>query len=71
MMQLKKNGDFFTLALRAHKEHVLITYTKHRYSYGQMIDQFPSRFLHEIPESFNTTGRLFILELAASESVLR
>lgn len=32
------------------KEHLLITHTKHRYSYGQMIDQIPSRFLHEIPQ---------------------
>lgn len=31
------------------KEHLLITHTKHRYSYGQMIDQLPSRFLREIP----------------------
>jgi len=31
------------------KEHLLITYTKHRYSYGQMIDQLPSPFLQEIP----------------------
>jgi ATP-dependent DNA helicase UvrD/PcrA len=32
------------------KEQLLITHTKHRYSYGQMIDQFPSRFLNEIPQ---------------------
>ena len=33
------------------KEHLLITHTKHRYSYGQMIDQIPSRFLREIPQN--------------------
>jgi DNA helicase II / ATP-dependent DNA helicase PcrA len=31
------------------REHLLITHTKHRYSYGQMVDQFPSPFLAEIP----------------------
>jgi DNA helicase-2/ATP-dependent DNA helicase PcrA len=30
------------------KEHLLITTTKHRYSYGQMVNQSPSPFLQEI-----------------------
>jgi len=41
----------FYVGITRAKEHLLITYTKHRYSYGQMVDQLPSRFLHEIPSN--------------------
>lgn len=38
----------FYVGITRAKEHLLITHTKHRYSYGQMIDQLPSRFLQEV-----------------------
>lgn len=41
----------FYVGITRAKEHLLITNTKHRYSYGQMVDQLPSRFLHEIPSN--------------------
>lgn len=41
----------FYVGITRAREHLLITYTKHRYSYGQMVDQLPSRFLREIPNN--------------------
>lgn len=46
---LEEERRLFYVGITRAKEHLLISYTKHRYSYGQMIDQLPSRFLHEIP----------------------
>ena len=47
---LEEERRLFYVGITRAKEHLLISYTKHRYSYGQMIDQLPSRFLHEIPQ---------------------
>ncbi|HLW73021.1 MAG TPA: UvrD-helicase domain-containing protein [Candidatus Babeliales bacterium] len=46
---LEEERRLFYVGITRAKEHLLITCTKHRYSYGQMIDQLPSRFLREIP----------------------
>lgn len=46
---LEEERRLFYVGITRAKEHLLITSTKHRYSYGQMIDQLPSRFLREIP----------------------
>lgn len=32
------------------KEHLLITYTRYRYTWGQMTEQRPSRFINELPD---------------------
>lgn len=48
---LEEERRLFYVGITRAKEHLLISYTKHRYSYGQMIDQLPSRFLHEIPNN--------------------
>ena len=34
------------------KERLLISYTRYRYTYGNMTDQRPSRFIDEIPEQY-------------------
>jgi DNA helicase-2/ATP-dependent DNA helicase PcrA len=48
---VEEERRLFYVGITRAKEHVLITHTKHRYSYGQMIDQSPSRFLHEVPQA--------------------
>lgn len=45
---IEEERRLFYVGITRAKEHLLITHTKHRYSYGQMIDQCPSRFLQEI-----------------------
>jgi len=46
---IEEERRLFYVGITRAKEHLAMTYTKHRYSYGQMIDQQPSPFLHEIP----------------------
>ncbi|HSC25461.1 MAG TPA: UvrD-helicase domain-containing protein [Candidatus Babeliales bacterium] len=46
---LEEERRLFYVGITRAKEHLLICYTKNRYSYGKMTDQLPSRFLHEIP----------------------
>ena len=47
---IEEERRLFYVGITRAKEHLLITTAKHRYSYGQMIDQLPSRFLREIPQ---------------------
>lgn len=42
---MKNDRIHFTIA----KDYVLITNSKYRFTYGQMNDQRPSRFLHDLP----------------------
>jgi DNA helicase-2/ATP-dependent DNA helicase PcrA len=46
---IEEERRLFYVGITRAKEHLLITNAKHRYSYGQMVDQFPSPFLGEIP----------------------
>ncbi len=46
---IEEERRLFYVGITRAKEHLLITTTKHRYSYGQMVDQLPSPFLGEIP----------------------
>lgn len=46
---IEEERRLFYVGITRAREHLLITTTKHRYSYGQMVDQFPSPFLREIP----------------------
>lgn len=46
---IEEERRLFYVGITRAREHLLITHTKHRYSYGQMVDQFPSPFLREIP----------------------
>ena len=46
---VEEERRLFYVGITRAREHLLITNTKHRYSYGQMVDQFPSPFLAEIP----------------------
>lgn len=47
---IEEERRLFYVGITRAKEHLLITHTKHRYSYGTMVDQLPSRFLREIPQ---------------------
>lgn len=46
---LEEERRLFYVGITRSKERLLITYARHRYAYGQMNDQIPSRFLDEIP----------------------
>jgi len=46
---LEEERRLFYVGITRAKEHLLILHTKHRYSYGKMIDQVHSQFLREIP----------------------
>lgn len=46
---LEEERRLFYVGITRAKEHLFISYTTYRYSYGQMVDQQPSRFLNEIP----------------------
>jgi DNA helicase-2/ATP-dependent DNA helicase PcrA len=45
---LEEERRLFYVGITRAKEHLIIMQTKHRYSYGQMVDQYPSRFLQEV-----------------------
>lgn len=45
---LEEERRLFYVGITRAKENLLITHAKHRYSYGQMMDQIPSRFIQEI-----------------------
>jgi len=47
---LEEERRLFYVGLTRAKEHLLLTRAKHRYTYGRMVDQRASRFLHEIPQ---------------------
>lgn len=46
---IEEERRLFYVGITRAREHLIITHTKHRYSYGQMVDQSPSPFLEEIP----------------------
>jgi DNA helicase II / ATP-dependent DNA helicase PcrA len=46
---LEEERRLFYVGITRAKERLLITHARHRYTYGQMNDQMPSRFLGEIP----------------------
>ena len=46
---IEEERRLFYVGITRAKEHLVITHAKHRYAYGQMVDQCSSRFLHEIP----------------------
>jgi len=46
---LEEERRLFYVGITRAKEHLLLTRAKHRYTYGRMVDQRASRFLHEIP----------------------
>lgn len=48
---LEEERRLFYVGITRAREHLMISYVKHRYSYGQMVDQLPSRFLREIPNN--------------------
>ncbi len=48
---IEEERRLFYVGITRAREHLLITTTKHRYSYGQMVDQLPSPFLREIDEN--------------------
>lgn len=47
---IEEERRLFYVGITRAREHLLITHTKHRYSYGQMVDQSSSPFLKEIPQ---------------------
>lgn len=46
---VEEERRLFYVGITRAKERLLITHTKHRYTYGKMVDQFVSRFLDEMP----------------------
>lgn len=48
---IEEERRLFYVGITRAREHLIITHAKHRYSYGQMIDQSPSPFLGEIPSN--------------------
>ncbi len=48
---IEEERRLFYVGITRAKERLLLLHTKYRYTYGQMVDQSPSRFLHEIPPS--------------------
>lgn len=47
---VEEERRLFYVGITRAKEHLLIMHTKNRYSYGQMVDQLPSRFLQEVQQ---------------------
>ncbi len=52
---LEEERRLFYVGITRAKEHLLLTRAKHRYTYGRMVDQRASRFLHEIPQHLINT----------------
>lgn len=48
---LEEERRLFYVGITRARERLLITRTQYRYTFGQMSDQLPSRFLKEIPKS--------------------
>jgi len=46
---LEEERRLFYVGITRAKERILLTHAKYRYTYGQMVDQAPSRFVREIP----------------------
>lgn len=49
---VEEERRLFYVGITRAREHLLITHARHRYAFGNMTDQFRSRFLDEIPESY-------------------
>jgi DNA helicase-2/ATP-dependent DNA helicase PcrA len=47
---LEEERRLFYVGITRAKERLLITHARHRYAYGSMNDQIPSRFIQEIPK---------------------
>lgn len=47
---LEEERRLFYVGITRAKERILLTHAKYRYTYGQMVDQSPSRFVGEIPQ---------------------
>ena len=47
---LEEERRLFYVGITRAKERILLTQAKYRYTYGQMVDQAPSRFVGEIPQ---------------------
>jgi ATP-dependent exoDNAse (exonuclease V) beta subunit len=47
---LEEERRLFYVGITRAKERLLLTQAKYRYTYGQMVDQAPSRFVGEIPQ---------------------
>ena len=48
--KLEEERRLFYVGITRAQERLLMYYSRYRYSYGQMADQIPSRFLDEIPK---------------------
>ncbi len=46
---IEEERRLFYVGITRARERLVLTHAKYRYSYGQMVDQRPSRFLHETP----------------------
>ena len=51
---LQEERRLFYVGITRAKERLLLTHTKYRYTYGQMVDQFQSRFLQEVPQQYSS-----------------
>jgi DNA helicase-2/ATP-dependent DNA helicase PcrA len=51
---LQEERRLFYVGITRAKERLLLTHAKYRYTYGQMVDQFQSRFLQEVPTTFSS-----------------
>jgi DNA helicase-2/ATP-dependent DNA helicase PcrA len=48
---IEEERRLFYVGITRARERLLLTHAKYRYTYGKMVDQFPSRFLLEIPNT--------------------
>ena len=48
---IEEERRLFYVGITRAKEHLLLTHSRYKYTYGNMADQIPSRFLGEIPRS--------------------
>lgn len=46
---LEEERRLFYVGITRARERLLLSHSRYRYTYGQMVDQMPSRFLQEIP----------------------
>lgn len=52
---LEEERRLFYVGITRAKERLLLTHARHRYAYGQVNDQRPSRFINEIPSTLAPT----------------
>lgn len=51
---LEEERRLFYVGITRAKERLLLSHSRYRYTFGQMSDQMPSRFLREVPENLVT-----------------